>query len=193
MTRSGLCRAITALTTVGLVMSPAFRSSGMSSNHAGQGGAADLATDLPSGAKHQNLHQRLLRGHANALVQGPSRATCRNSRWYGRGPSFRGVLGCQPSIGLASAMSGQRWTGSSTGNGRRMIFEREPVISTIMLGELGDRGLDRVAEVDRAGDVVGGRHQRDEALDQIVDIAEGAGLAAVAIERDRRALAAPGR
>src|ERR1700719_2057340 len=91
-------------------------------------------------------------------------------------PSFRAVLGCQPRTRSASAISGQRWTGSSIGSGRRVV------------GELGDRGLDRVAEIDRAGDVVGSGHQREEAVDQIIDIAEGAGLAAIAIEGDWRAL-----
>src|SRR5205807_4272830 len=54
--------------------------------------------------------------------------------------------------------------------------------------ELGDRGLYRIAKVDGARDVVGSGHQREEPLDQVVDIAEGAGLAAVAIEGDWRAL-----
>src|SRR6185437_14862530 len=47
---------------------------------------------------------------------------------------------------------------------------------------------DRVAEIDRPRDVVRRRHQADEALDEIVDIAEGAGLRAVAIDGDRLAL-----
>src|SRR5204863_276730 len=47
-------------------------------------------------------------------------------------------------------------------------------------GELGDRRLDRVAEVHRPGLIVRRVHHPQEAFDQIVDIAEGAGLAAVA-------------
>ena len=64
------------------------------------------------------------------------------------------MRGCQPSTARACEMSGQRWTGSSTGSGRRTIVERDPVSVDDQLGELGDRGFDRVAEVDRPGDVV---------------------------------------
>jgi hypothetical protein len=42
-------------------------------------------------------------------------------------PSASGVVGCQARRVAASAMSGQRWTGSSTGSGRRVMGEREPV------------------------------------------------------------------
>jgi len=51
--------------------------------------------------------------------------------------------------------------------------------------ELGDGRLDRVADIDGAGDVVRRRHQTDPAFDQVVDVAEGAGLAAITVERDR--------
>src|SRR5690242_14485042 len=54
-----------------------------------------------------------------------------------------------------------------------------------LIRKLGHGGLDRVADIDGAGDVVGRRHQADPALDEIVDIAEGARLAPIAVERDR--------
>jgi len=69
-----------------------------------------------------------------------------------------------------------------------MIRELDPVQVDHQFGQFGDRGLDRVAEVHRPGDVVGGVHHSQEALDQIIHIAEGADLAAVAVERDRLAL-----
>ena len=52
------------------------------------------------------------------------------------------------------------------------------------LGELADRELGGIADVDGAGDVVGGLHQADDAVDEIVDIAERTGLPAVAIDGD---------
>src|SRR5438309_295259 len=45
-----------------------------------------------------------------------------------------------------------------------------------------------IAEIDRAGDVVAGCHQAQEALHQIVDVAEGAGLGAIAEDGDGLAL-----
>ena len=53
-----------------------------------------------------------------------------------------------------------------------------------MRREFENRELDRIAEIDRAGDIVAGRHQPHQAVDQIVDIAERARLRAVAIDRD---------
>jgi len=51
------------------------------------------------------------------------------------------------------------------------------------LGQLADRELPRIAEVDRA--VVVAIHQPDQAPRQIIHIAERAGLAAVAVEGER--------
>jgi hypothetical protein len=45
------------------------------------------------------------------------------------------------------------------------------------LGEVYD--LELVAQIDRHGDVRGSRHQADKPIDQVVDIAEGAGLKTV--------------
>ena len=56
------------------------------------------------------------------------------------------------------------------------------------LGELPDRELARIAEIDRAGEVAVAVHQPHEAVDQIVDVAEGARLAAVAVDGDGLAL-----
>src|SRR5579862_2862669 len=56
------------------------------------------------------------------------------------------------------------------------------------LGQLAHRDLDGVAEIDRAGHLVWRRHHPDEALDEVVDIAEGAGLRAVAVDGDVLAL-----
>ena len=47
-----------------------------------------------------------------------------------------------------------------------------------------DGELVRIAQIDRAGEVVAGRHQTHEAIDQVIDIAEGARLPAVAVKRD---------
>src|SRR5436190_3433063 len=56
------------------------------------------------------------------------------------------------------------------------------------LRQLGDRGLDRIAEIHRPDHRVGRVHHPQEALDQIVDIAEGARLRAIALQRDRLVL-----
>ena len=52
------------------------------------------------------------------------------------------------------------------------------------LSQLEHGELAGIAEIDRACDVVFGIHQADEAVDQVGDIAEAAGLLSVAIERD---------
>ncbi len=69
----------------------------------------------------------------------------------------------------------------------------EPVRRDHPFRQFADRDFMRIADIDRAGDVRAGGHQADEALDQVVDVAERPGLAAVAVERDVLILAAPGR
>ena len=45
-------------------------------------------------------------------------------------------------------------------------LEREPDEIDDLIRELAHRGLDRIAEIDRAGDLVGRRHEAEEALDR---------------------------
>ena len=71
--------------------------------------------------------------------------------------------------------------------------EREPTSSITMRGEFDDRELAGIADVDRARTSSGACHQPDEAVDQIIDIAERAGLQAVAVDGDVARRAAPGR
>ena len=52
------------------------------------------------------------------------------------------------------------------------------------LRELEDREFGRVAEVDRPGHLVRRVHQANQAGYEVVDVAEGAGLPAVAVDRD---------
>jgi hypothetical protein len=52
------------------------------------------------------------------------------------------------------------------------------------LGEFADRDLHRIADVDRAGDVVRRVHQPHRAVDEVVHVAERARLQPLAIERD---------
>ena len=56
------------------------------------------------------------------------------------------------------------------------------------LGQLNHGEFAGVAEVDRAGEVVGHVHQSHEAFDQVVHIAKRTGLRAVAVEGDGLAL-----
>ena len=82
---------------------------------------------------------------------------------------------------------GWRWRGSSAGSGRLTTWDRDPVRSMTIIGELAHREFSRIAEIDRAGKGVIGCHQANDAVDQIVDVAKRTGLVAVAIERDRLA------
>jgi hypothetical protein len=63
------------------------------------------------------------------------------------------------------------------------ISEREPVTVDDRLGQLEQRELVRVADVHRL--VLAGLGQGDDAPDEVVHIAEGARLAALAEHRDR--------
>src|ERR1700732_4753489 len=97
-------------------------------------------------------------------------------------PTSSGTRGSQLSRSRARLMSGQRCTGSSTGSGWGTVGRRGAIGGVVfyeggaeadegddLLGERADCRLDRVAEVDRAGDIVGCRHQPHEALDEVID------------------------
>ncbi len=87
----------------------------------------------------------------------------------------------------ALEMSGHRRTGSSSGSGAKIELRSRPRQTDDRLRQLPDRDLVRVAEVERAGRLVGLAHEAHDALDQIVDVAERAGLVALAVDRDRLA------
>jgi len=57
-----------------------------------------------------------------------------------------------------------------------------------LLGQLLDRELVRIAEVDRAWEIAPGVHHAQEAFDEIIDIAERAALLPIAVDRDRLTL-----
>ena len=74
--------------------------------------------------------------------------------------------------------------GSSAGSGRCFSFDFDPVVritSSASSSIVNSPGLPRLTGPVTSSSA---RHQPDEALDQIVDVAEGAGLRAVAIDRD---------
>ena len=83
------------------------------------------------------------------------------SRWRRRGarrrprsivrrrPSSSSTFGSQPSRSRARAMSGWRTCGSSTGSASKTISERDSVTSITVFGQLEQRELVRVADVDR--------------------------------------------
>ena len=79
-------------------------------------------------------------------------------------------------------MSGWRWVGSSCGSGRKVTRASPPTTFTTSLGQLPDGELDRVAQVDRLVPALG-VHQADQAVHQVVHVAEGAGLLAGAVQR----------
>jgi hypothetical protein len=101
--------------------------------------------------------------------------------------------GSQSSSRRAAEMSGCRWRGSSAGIGSELDLGFRSGHANDLLGEFEDLDLVGIAEVDRAGHGVVGRHQPEQSLDQGIDEAEGPRLAAVAIDRDRLAPGAPGR
>ena len=76
--------------------------------------------------------------------------------------------------------------GRRSGSASKTISEREPDDLDHGLGQLQQRVLVRVADVDRQ--VLVGLGQRDQAADQVVDVTEGAGLAAVAEDGQRLVL-----
>src|ERR1700720_3699458 len=159
MTRSGLSRAITALTTVGLVMSAAFRSRGMSSNHPGQPARHTSAPPCPPAPKTRTFTKRLLRGHlvSSSGVRAEQLVEIVNGT---REAVFQGYLGmpAQDPLGFGDIgttldrIVDGKWPAGDLGARACHLDDHA--------GELGNRGLDRVAEVDWAGDVVGGGHQR---------------------------------
>src|SRR5258708_17541854 len=72
--------------------------------------------------------------------------------------------------------------GSSTRSGWKTSFDLPSTSCRIFFGEMLDRHLDRIAEIDRAGEIVRCVvHQAQPAIDQVVDVAERAGLHAVAV------------
>ena len=93
----------------------------------------------------------------------------------------------------ASVMSGWRCVGSSIGQRLEHDLRRStPVTSSTVLGQLEDRELVGVADVHRA-DVVGLEQTRGCPAHLVVDVAERTGLLAVAVDRERLALASPAR
>ena len=104
-------------------------------------------------------------------------------RWCAAARPCRPTFGSQPSSSRARPMSGRRCCGSSVGSASWTISEREPGHLDDRLGQLEQRELVRVADVHRQ--VLAGLRQRDHAGDQVLDVTERAGLAAVAEHRDR--------
>ena len=78
-------------------------------------------------------------------------------------------------------MSGWRWVGSSCGQRPVHDLHLAAHDPAHPLGQLLDGELDRVAEVHRLVPPVGG-HQADQPFDQVVHVAEAAGLLPVAVE-----------
>ena len=102
----------------------------------------------------------------------------RSRRWSWPAPRRGAPWAPSPGRTWRAQMSGRRWRGSSCGRGLCTSLElgageRQHLLRQLQHGELAG-----VAEVDRAGDVVGRVHQAHEALDQVVDVAEGARLRA---------------
>ena len=101
-------------------------------------------------------------------------------------PSRSGIVGSQPSSSRARVMSGWRCVGSPIG--QRLEHDLRVRLGDLAheLGELEHRVLVGIADVHRLDDV--GVEQRDEPAHFVVDVAERAGLRAVAVDRERLAV-----
>jgi hypothetical protein len=99
-------------------------------------------------------------------------------------PSFRRIWGSQPSKVLALAMSGRR-VGVVLGQRFKAQFALRSGHIQDRLGALEDGELTGVADVDEK--VFGGAREAQDAFDQVVHVAEAAGLAAVVVGRQRLA------
>ena len=103
-----------------------------------------------------------------------------------RSPASSATAGSQPSSSRASVMSGggapdrrrERPVDSAQLDARERAIER---------GELADRVLARVADIDHASGEPGPRREAHEPVDKIVDVAEAARLRAVAVHGQRLA------
>ena len=100
-------------------------------------------------------------------------------------PSFSPTRGSHPSSVRALVMSGRRRVGSSTGSSTKRISLFEPVTSSTALRAFQNRELFGIAEID--GKMFLAARQAHDPFDQIVDIAEAARLAAVAVDGQRLA------
>ena len=107
---------------------------------------------------------------------------CRAKPARGASPSSSSISGSQPRSCCARVMSGWRTCGSSSGSASKTIWLRAARLEHL-LGELENRVLARVADVDRQ--VLAGLGQQDEAADEVVDVAEAPRLRAVAVDRQR--------
>ncbi len=100
-------------------------------------------------------------------------------------PSRTSTSGSQPSSVRASVMSGLRTEGSSVGRSMNSMRRVGAGDLADQLGELQHGQLVRVADVHRPAQVR--EQQPDRPVDQVVDVADRAGLAAVAGHGDRLA------
>ena len=99
-----------------------------------------------------------------------------------RRPSASPTCGSHPSAVRASVMSGRRTVGSSSRPRDVHDLAAGPGQLADQRGQLRDRHLVRVADVHRPGQRRAEHPQH--ALDQVVDVLDGAGLAAVAGDRE---------
>src|SRR5215472_7070792 len=174
MTRSGRSRPIAALTAGALATSAACRSSAASSTEAGQIARRTSWPTWPPAPNTSTFNAAILAGrHFEAAARPEQLVEIINRAGEA---ILEGGLGLPVQDPLRFGNVGaalhrvvyRQWAADDlrTRTGHRNDH----------IGKFGHRGLDRVAEVYRAGHVVARCHQSQEALDEIVDVAERAGL-----------------
>ena len=146
-----------------------------------------LFIEIGQSSKQIGCNQPLAFGRANRSKRssfGSDRSSCSKYLMVFINPSRSCTLGSHASSPLAKLMSGQRCLGSSSGSGRRTIFDEDPVSSMTEFGKLPNRELDRVSQIHGSGDIVRRVHQSYQPIDKVVHIAERTGLVALAIDRN---------
>ena len=151
---------------------------------AGRGGCRRRAPP-PAGA----AGQRGAVAAAAAPVYDECGARCRSNSTVRPIPSRRDTPGAQPSSSVARVMSGWRTLGSSIGSASIDDLAGAARDLQHHLGQLRERVLVGVAEVHRLVHAAAG--EAEEALDEVVDVAERPRLRAVAEHGERLVLSAP--
>ena len=99
-----------------------------------------------------------------------------------RRPSSRPMRGAQPSNSLARVMSGRRCLGSFAGSASIDDATFGSGQGDHLFGQLEQRELLGIADVD--GEMLAGVGEAEDAVDEVVDVTERAGLPTVAEHRD---------
>ena len=146
------------------------------------------ASETPASSRSE---VRRADGRALEPRQSGTASNSRKKSMVGTRPSRSGTFGSQPEQLARPGDVGASLRRVVDGERRRHDLGGRAGHLDDDLGQLADRELARVADVHRI--VLVGVEQGEDARHGVVDVAEAAGLAAVAVDRDRRRPTAPAR